>query len=131
MRAFPARPRPDLLTRAVLGGLLLLGLTGCNGMLHPEDFPTDGSAPSAQSNPAEVTADDFGHSWNLTVDHGSVTCESGRDGDPALRFTAPDGTVYSLNDVDANAELPGIERIADGAVGPLRTYAFTVCDAPR
>lgn len=131
MRTFPTHPRPGLLTRAALGGLLAMGLTGCNGMLHPEDFPTDGSAPSAQSNPSEVTTADFGHSWNLTVNHGSVACESERDGDPALRFTAPDGTVYSLNDVDANSELPDIERIADGAVGPLRTYAFTVCDVPR
>ena len=130
MRAFPARPRTALLTRAALGGLLIVGLTGCNGMLHPEDFPTDGSEPTAQSNPAEVAAADFGRSWNLTVDHGSVACESAHEGDPALRFTAPDGTVYSLNDVDANAGLPSIDRIADGAVGPLRTYAFTVCDVP-
>lgn len=109
--------------------LLALGLAGCNGMMNPDDFPEDGPARTATSNPQEVTADDFGHSWNLDVDHGTVSCEKNGKGDPVLRFTAPDGTEYALNSVDENSELPPIGDIADGSIGTLRTFAFTVCDA--
>lgn len=108
--------------------VLTFGLTGC-GAFHPEDFPTDGPMRTATSNPAEVEASDFGHSWNLDVDHGTVGCEMSSDGDPALTFTAPDGTVYALNAVEANHDLPDIGDIANGSVGPLRSFAFTVCDA--
>lgn len=108
--------------------LLLSALTGC-GILHPEDFPTDGPTRTATSNPAEVTSSEFGHSWNLTVDHGTVACEKSGNGDPALTFTDPDGTTYALNSVEANRDLPDISEISDGSVGTLRTFAFTVCDA--
>ncbi|NNG80373.1 superoxide dismutase [Micrococcus luteus] len=106
-----------------------MGLAGCNGMQHPEDFPVDGPKVTATSNPAEVSKDDFGHSWNLTVDHGTVACEQNSDSDPVLTFTAPDGTVYALNAVDQNKDLPDIGEISDGSIGTLRTFAFTVCDA--
>jgi hypothetical protein len=109
----------------VAGGLL----AGCNGVRHPEDFPTDGPTVTATANPQEVSADDFGHSWALDTDHGTVSCRSGQDGDPVLRFTAPDGTAYALNEVDGNNGLPDISEIADGSVGTLRTFAFTVCEA--
>lgn len=118
------------------GGVLVMScltagglLAGCNGMRHPEDFPTDGPTATATANPQEVSADDFGHSWALDTDHGTVSCRSGQDGDPVLRFTAPDGTAYALNEVDGNNGLPDISEIADGSVGTLRTFAFTVCDA--
>lgn len=109
--------------------LLALGLAGCNGMMNPEDFPEDGPTRTATSNPQDVTADDFGHSWNLDVDHGTVSCEKNDKGDPVLRFTSPDGTEYALNSVDENADLPPIGAISDGSIGTLRTFAFTVCDA--
>lgn len=109
--------------------LLLLGLTGCNGMQHPEDFPLDGPTHTAPSNPQEVSAADFGHTWALNVDHGTVSCETNSKGDPVLRFTAPDGTDYALNSVDENSDLPPISDISDGSIGTLRTFAFTVCDA--
>ncbi|MFD1718544.1 hypothetical protein ACFSE6_11910 [Georgenia deserti] len=109
--------------------LLALGLAGCNGMMNSEDFPEDGPTRTATSNPQDVSADDFGHSWNLDVDRGTVSCEKNGKGDPVLRFTAPDGTEYALNSVDENAELPPIGDISDGSIGTLRTFAFTVCDA--
>jgi hypothetical protein len=108
--------------------LLTLGLTGC-GVMHPEDFPVDGPARTATSNPQNVTDDNFAHSWNLTVDRGTVSCERNSKGDPVLRFTAPDGTEYALNSVDENADLPPIGDISNGSIGTLRTFAFTVCDA--
>ena len=108
--------------------LLGLGLSGC-GLLHPHDYPTSGPTKTATSNPQEVKADDFGHSWNLTVDHGTISCEENSKGDPILRFTSPDGTVYALNSLDENSDLPSIEKIANGSVGTLRTFAFSVCDA--
>ncbi|PHP52634.1 superoxide dismutase [Actinomyces ruminis] len=101
---------------------------GC-GITHPEDYPVDGPTFKATSNPAEVHAEDFGHSWNLNVDSGVVGCEFDEDGDPALTFTSPDGTVYALNAVEANDGLPEIGDIAGGSVGYLRTFAFTVCEA--
>lgn len=120
-------------TRPVLGtvtaALLTIGLTACNGIMNPEDFPTDGPTMTASSNPAEVEASDFGHSWNLDVDHGTVACEINSDGDPVLTFTAPDGTTYALNSVDDNRQLPDIAEITDGSIGTLRTFAFSVCDA--
>ena len=59
------------MSAAVGAALLTLGLAGCNGMMNPEDFPEDGPTRTATSNPQDVTADDFGHSWNLDVDHGT------------------------------------------------------------
>lgn len=109
--------------------VLALCLVGCNGVMHPEEFPHTGPSHSATSNPQLITADDFGHSWVLDVDHGSLSCEESSTGEPTLRFTAPDGTVYAINSVDENADLPPIEDIADGSIGALRTFAFTVCDA--
>lgn len=121
-------------TRRVLGtmtaALLAIGLTACNGIMNPDDFPTDGRPTmTATSNPAEVEASDFGHSWNLNVDHGTIACETNSDGDPVLTFTAPDDTTYALNSVDDNSQLPDIGEIADGSIGTLRTFAFSVCDA--
>lgn len=114
---------------ATTAALLTVGLSACNGMRNPDDFPTDGPTMTATSNPAEVSASDFGHSWNLEVDRGTVACEMNGDGDPTLTFTAPDGTVYALNAVGDNRELPDISEIANGSIGTLRTFAFTVCDA--
>ncbi|AOS62212.1 superoxide dismutase [Actinoalloteichus hymeniacidonis] len=117
--------------RLVLAACALstVGLSGCNGIQHPEDFPVDGPTATATSNPAEVSEDDPGHSWSLTVDHGTVACDNNADGDPVLTFTAPDGTVYALNAVDDNKDLPDIDVIVDGSIGNLRTFAFTACDA--
>ena len=117
--------------RGVLASASLLAtacLAGC-GAFHQKDFPTDGPSLKATSNPAQVKASDFGHAWNLKVDHGTVTCKMNSKGDPALTFTAPNGTVYAINYVDANKGLPDIEKISTGSVGVLRSFAFTVCDA--
>ena len=117
--------------RGVLASAPLLAtacLAGC-GAFHQKDFPTDGPSLKATSNPAQVKASDFGHAWNLKVDHGTVTCKMNSKGDPALTFTAPNGTVYAINYVDANKGLPDIEKISTGSVGVLRSFAFTVCDA--
>lgn len=125
-------PRKRRLSRYVLAaagvGLAALSLTAC-GLTHPEDFPLDGPTQTATSNPAEVTAEQFGHSWALKVDHGTVACVMNDEGDPVLTFTAPDGTVYALNALKENKDLPDISEIADGSIGTLRTFAFTVCDA--
>lgn len=118
------------LCAVALGGVALLmsTLSGC-GLFHQGDFPTDGPTRKATSNPAEVSSSDFGYSWNLKVDHGTVACKKSDNGDPALTFTDPDGKTYALNSVEANSDLPNISEIASGSVGTLRTFAFTVCDA--
>lgn len=128
MNASPARTIRTYIT-ASIGTFLIIVLAGCYGMRHPEEFTSDGPTIAATSNPQDVDASDFGHSWNLNVDHGTVSCQTDGKDDPTLRFTAPDGTEYALNSVDANADLPPIGDIADGSIGTLRTFAFTVCDA--
>lgn len=120
-----------ILVAATLAIAAATALSGCvEGVRHPEEFPTSGQpSRSATSNPQDVTASDFGHSWNLKVDHGSIACTTNKKGDPVLTFTAPDGTIYALNAVEENNNHPDISDIADGSVGTLRTYAFTVCNA--
>ena len=116
--------------RGVLASASLLAtacLAGC-GAFHQKDFPTDGPSVTATSNPAKVKSSDFGHSWNLKVDHGTVTCKDNSDGDPILYFTAPNGIEYALNHVKGNGSRRDIDDISNGSVGPLRFFAFTVCD---
>lgn len=120
---------PRRIRGVIAAGLLgAMGLSGC-GMLHPEDYPTDtAKLPKATSNPAKISKATFRHSWNLTVDHGTVYCKLNSAGDPILYFTAPNGTEYALNSVTGNGGRPNIEDIADGSVGPIRSFAFSVCD---
>ena len=110
-------------------GLLgAIGLSGC-GVFHPEDYPADAAKlPKATSNPAKISKATFRHGWNLTVDRGTVHCKLNSAGDPILYFTAPNGTEYALNSVTGNGGRPNIEDIADGSVGPIRSFAFSVCD---
>lgn len=115
-------------TRAAAAAILALALGGCNGALHPDQFPTTGPTHTATANPQQVTAADFGNSWALSVDHGTVSCTKNAKGDPVLRFTAPNGTTYALNSLDDNANLPPISDITKGSIGTLRSFAFTVCD---
>ena len=110
-------------------GVLAL-LTGC-GAFHPQDYPLDGPTASATANPHYVTAEQFGHSWPLTVASGTVSCELSEDGDPVLTFTDPDGVVYALNALPDNAVNEDINQILDGSIGPLRSFALTVCNAER
>ena len=124
----PSAHRRRRASATAAAGLLALGLSACNGLRHPEDFPTDGPSVTATSNPAKVKSSDFGHSWNLKVDHGTVTCKDNSDGDPILYFTAPNGIEYALNHVKGNGSRRDIDDISNGSVGPLRSFAFTVCD---
>lgn len=121
------RPRCASLPATLLTLTTTLALTGC-GAFYPEDYPLDGAAPTATANPQQVTAEQFGHSWPLTVDHGHVGCALNAAGDPVLSFTAPDGTVYALNPLEEDRDNEDIGELATGSIGPLRTLAFAVCD---
>lgn len=114
---------------AVSAAFLAIALAGCSGLSHPEDSPADGQGATVTSNPQEVRAEDFGRTWPLNIENGTISCRVNADGDPVLRFTAPDGTQYALNALDDNADLAPISEISDGSVGTLRTFAFAVCDA--
>lgn len=87
------------ITATGLAAIMALGLTACmDGIEHPENYPTNGSKTiTATSNPQDISADQLGHTWPLTVDHGTVSCTHNSKGDPVMRFTAPDGTQYALN----------------------------------
>ena len=92
------------ITATGLAAIMTLGLTACmDGIEHPENYPTDGSKKiTATSNPQDISADQLGHTWPLTVDHGTVSCTHNGKGDPVMRFTAPDGTRYALNQTSDN-----------------------------
>ena len=120
------------ITATGLAAIMALGLTACmDGIEHPENYPTNGSKKiTATSNPQDISADQLGNTWPLTVDHGTVSCTHNSKGDPVMRFTAPDGTQYALNQTSDNKDLPDINQLlADGkSTGTLTSFAFTVCD---
>lgn len=120
------------ITATGLAAIMALGLTACmDGIEYPENYPTNGSKTiTATSNPQDISADQLGHTWPLTVDHGTVSCTHNSKGDPVMRFTAPDGTQYALNQTSDNKDLPDINQLlADGkSTGTLTSFAFTVCD---
>ena len=126
-------------TRRILTALAILvtigiSATGCmDGFEHPEQYPADGNAnrPTATSNPQHVTASEFGHTWPMTVDQGTISCTYDDQGDPVMRFTAPDGTQYAINQVADNKELPVLSQLQssdDKSLGAITSYSFTVCD---
>lgn len=63
------------ITATGLAAIMALGLTACmDGIEHPENYPTNGSKTiTATSNPQDISADQLGHTWPLTVDHGTVS----------------------------------------------------------
>ncbi|HHP6940216.1 TPA: DUF2511 domain-containing protein [Acinetobacter baumannii] len=65
------------------------------------------STPEYQT--VEVTADQFGDKWPLTVDKGTLHCE------PPTRivFTAPDGQKYGVNGSAANDYISILEITKD------------------
>lgn len=122
----PSPKRTSFLISLV--AIAALSLSGC-GALNPDQYPVDGPTLTATANPQEVTEGDFGHAWPFTVDRGTLSCEMNDSGDPLLAFAAPDGTTYALNAVDGSEELEDISEISDGSIGPIRSFAFSVCDA--
>lgn len=115
---------------------LTVGIAGCtDGIKHPEDYPTDGgNKAAATSNPQTISKEALGHTWPLKVNEGTVSCEHNRQGDPILRFTAPDGKQYALNQVPDNENLKSIETLKSDrskSVGTLTSFAFSVCDVPK
>lgn len=102
-------------------------LTAC-GLLTPDAFPTDVPERTASTNPGNASRAEFGSAWPLEVESGEVSCELNRDGDPVLTFTTPDGARYAVNQL-AERTLPPLSDIAAGSIGPLRSFAFTTCEA--
>ena len=58
----------------------------------------------------------------------ALTGPSGCGKTTLLNFTAPNGIEYALNHVKGNGSRRDIDDISNGSVGPLRSFAFTVCD---
>jgi hypothetical protein len=94
----------------------------------PETSPTlqaQGSRP--------VTRADWGAGWPLTVDAGTLRCETGR----AVVFQTPDGTKYALNGIaSANPKYKDLEPIwaTDPSgltpkmdIGPLIQAGLALC----
>lgn len=77
-----------------------------------------------------VTSGEFGSEWPLSVDQGTITCETG-----AWVFTTPDGRRFAMNGVAIERGLTEIDEIAltgktDDTVKnlfPLRQLAKELC----
>lgn len=88
----------------------------------------NGQAPRATANPQKVGKDDFGHTWNLTVDSGEISCTTNKDGDLVTRFKTNDGKIYGISAVPDNDKLPSINELAkSGKAGPIVGFATSVC----
>ena len=84
----------------------------------------------------EISRQDLGKDWPLTVDSGTLHCE--RVGLDAVTFTADDGTTYAVNGAAKGTdEWPDIDRIwADNPdvkglkidIGPLIQRGLRLCD---
>lgn len=99
------------ITATGLAAIMTLGLTACmDGIEHPENYPTDGSKKiTATSNPQDISADQLGHTWPLTVDHGTVSCtHRGTETSDAAqgRDTAPDAPSYPSNSPSPSVHAP-------------------------
>lgn len=71
----------------------------------------------------EVTRDQFGRTWPLTVDHGSLRCEA--DGEVTLHA---DGTTYSLNRHGPNRAHADIAPVLGGGdMTPLVQHGLRLC----
>lgn len=57
-----------------------------------------------------VSSDEFGSDWPLTVDSGDLRCE-GSEGFGAVVFTDPGGDEYGLNGVALSQGYPPIDPI--------------------
>lgn len=129
--------RPRIWSEIVLALVAALvavpALSGCRGLSHPEEFPTSGSSASpveATSNPQTITCEEFGDLWPFEFDRCEVSAEPDASGDPVLRLTTEDGTVYALNDLSGNDGLPKAEDLVRPGVsiGPIRSFALGLVD---
>ena len=85
----------------------------------------------APSNQRAVSRSDFGATWPLTVESGTLRCEP----PGAVIFRAPDGKDYGVNGLAASAADIGPIWAADPSgispkmnLGPLLTAGQALCD---
>ena len=127
-------PRTRFLALVLAAALVMMpALSGCRGLSHPEEFPTSGSSASsveAVSNPQAITREEFGDQWPFEFDRCEVGAEPDASGDPVLRLTTEDGTVYALNDLSGNVGLPKAEDLVrpGASIGPIRSFALGLVD---
>ena len=127
-------PRTRFLALVLAAALVMMpALSGCRGLSHPEEFPTSGSSASsveATSNPQTITREEFGDQWPFEFDSCEVGAEPDASGDPVLRLTTEDGTVYALNDLPGNDGLPKAEDLVrpGASIGPIRSFALGLVD---
>lgn len=82
-----------------------------------------------------VSSDEFGADWPLTVDSGDLSCE-GSNGFGAVVFTDPDGNEYGVNGVAAGQGYSPIDPIWKDdpelaglkiSIGPLIDRGLSLC----
>lgn len=127
-------PRTRFLALVLAAALVTMPvLSGCRGLSHPEEFPTSGSSASsveATSNPQTITREEFGDLWPFEFDSCELGAELDASGDPVLRLTTGDGTVYALNDLPDNDVFPKAEDLVrpGASIGPIRSFALSLAD---
>lgn len=99
--------------------MLTLVLTACGGggaANCPDGFTC-----------TDVSADDYGASWPLSVDAGALGCKPV----DIVTFTTSDGEVYAVNSIaemtTLYADIHAILASAQGDPGPLRTDGLRLC----
>lgn len=82
-----------------------------------------------------VSSDEFGSKWPLTVDSGDLRCE-GSQGFGSVVFTDPDGNEYGVNGVAVGQGYPPIDPIWKDdpelaglkiSIGPLIDRGLSLC----
>ncbi|BCJ44153.1 hypothetical protein GCM10010168_09660 [Actinoplanes ianthinogenes] len=107
---------------------VLLAAAGCGAGTRDADPAVPLPAPSSTTQ--QVAAENFGHLWPLSVDHGTIEC---RPGTQAVFVTA-DGTEYALNGKAEQAGIRSVDDIraqgsgaGDVSTGALLTQAMKLC----
>ncbi|MFI5493474.1 DUF2511 domain-containing protein [Actinoplanes sp. NPDC051859] len=107
---------------------VLLAATGCGA--GTRDAAPAVPLPAPSSTAQQVSAENFGHLWPLSVDHGTIEC---RPGTQAV-FVAEDGTEYALNGKAEQAGIRSVDDIraqgssaSDVSIGALLTRTMKLC----
>ncbi|GGL46748.1 DUF2511 domain-containing protein [Nocardia jinanensis] len=125
-----ARASTALPIGLVCTGVVLLTACGAGSGPAEPGHRSPVPLPEPTSNTQQVSGENLGYLWPLTVERGTLEC---RPGDQVV-FVAPDGGSYALNDKAEQAGIPGIEPLratgADGdaiSLGAMRSGALGLC----
>jgi hypothetical protein len=128
----PPRRRAHLVLALMAGAGLSVALAGCGAGASTPAQTSPVPAPKAVGSTQQISNQNLGYLWPLSVDHGMIECRAGNQ----AVFTAPDGKTYALNNQASLAGFAAITPIrtkgaAGGNIGlgSLRSHALRLCTA--